>query len=131
MNKVILMGRLTRDPELKTTPTGATVAKFSVVTNKKWKDESGQMQEKAEFHNIVAWRKLAETVGQYCKKGNRVLLEGELETRNWEGEDKIKRYATEVIARTVNIIDFPPKDEAQNEQNNENQDEVKVENVPF
>lgn len=104
LNKVMIIGRLTRDPEVKSTPSGQTVANFSVATSMKWKDQSGADKEKTEFHNVVAWRKLAEIIGQYLKKGSQVYLEGRLETRNWDGDDGKKRYRTEIIADNMIML---------------------------
>lgn len=104
LNKVMIIGRLTRDPELKTTPSGQNVANFSVATSMKWKDQSGGDKEKTEFHNVVAWRKLAEIIGQYLKKGSQVYIEGRLETRNWDGDDGKKRYRTEIIADNMIML---------------------------
>jgi len=109
MNKAIISGNLTRDPELKNTPNGATVANFSIATNEKWKDQSGQMQEKVEFHNIVAWKKTAEICGQYLKKGSKVLLEGKIETRSWENQEGKKIYRTEIIANNVEFLGKLPE----------------------
>lgn len=105
LNRVQIIGNLTRDPELRQIPGGQTVATFSVATNFSWKDQSGQKQEKSEFHNIVAWRKLAEICGQYLKKGGKVFIEGRLQTRDWEGEDGVKRYRTEIIAENMIMLD--------------------------
>jgi len=105
LNKAQLIGNLTRDPELRQIPGGSTVASFSIATNFSWTDSSGQKQEKAEFHNIVAWRKLAEICGQYLKKGTKVYIEGRMQTRDWEGEDGIKRYRTEVVADNMIMLD--------------------------
>ena len=105
LNKVQLIGNLTRDPELRQIPGGSTVATFSIATNFTWTDQSGQKQEKTEFHNIVAWRKLAEICGQYLKKGGKVYIEGRLQTRDWEGEDGVKRYKTEIIADNMIMLD--------------------------
>ncbi len=104
LNKVMLIGRLTRDPELRTTPSGQTVANFSIATSMRWKDQSGNQQEKTEFHNIVAWRKLAEIVGQYLKKGSQIYLEGRLETRSWEAQDGQKKYRTEIVADNMIML---------------------------
>lgn len=104
LNKVMIIGRLTRDPEVKTTPSGQNVANFSLATSFKWKDKAGEQKEKTEFHNIVAWRKLAEIIGQYLKKGSQIYLEGRLETRNWEGDDGKKRYRTEIIADNMIML---------------------------
>jgi single-strand DNA-binding protein len=105
LNKVMIIGNLTRDPELRSTPNGTNVVSFSVATNYVWKDQAGQKQEKAEFHNIVAWRKLADICGQYLRKGSKVYLEGRLQTRDWEGQDGVKRYRTEIIADNMIMLD--------------------------
>lgn len=105
LNKVQLIGNLTRDPELKQIPGGQVVATFGMATNLNWTDSSGQKQSKVEFHNIVAWRKLAEICGQYLKKGSKVYIEGRLQTRDWEGEDGVKRYRTEIVADNMIMLD--------------------------
>ncbi|MDP2708832.1 MAG: single-stranded DNA-binding protein [bacterium] len=105
LNKAMIIGNLTRDPEIRTTPTGQTVASFSVATNYVWTDQSGQKRDKAEFHNIVAWRRLAEIVGQYLKKGSKIYIEGRLQTRDWTGQDGVKRYRTEIIADNMIMLD--------------------------
>ena len=105
LNKVMLIGNLVRDPEVKTTPSGVSVASFSVATSFVWKDANGQKQEKAEYHNIVAWRKLADIIGQYLKKGSKIYLEGRLQTRDWTGQDGVKRYRTEIIADNMMMLD--------------------------
>jgi len=105
LNRAQLIGNLTRDPELRQIPGGSTVASFSIATNFSWTDSSGQKQDKAEFHNIVAWRKLAEICGQYLKKGGKVFIEGRIQTRDWEGEDGVKRYRTEIVADNMIMLD--------------------------
>jgi single-strand DNA-binding protein len=105
LNRAQLIGNLTRDPELRQIPGGQTVATFSVATNFVWTDSNGQRQEKVEFHNVVAWRKLAEIAGQYLKKGSKVYVEGRIQTRDWEGEDGVKRYRTEIVADSVIMLD--------------------------
>ena len=107
VNKVTILGRLGADPELKTLNSGAIVASFSVATSQKWKDQSGNMQERTEWHRITVWNKLAQLCGQYLKKGRQVYLEGELRTRSWE-KDGEKRYATEILAQTVQFIGDAP-----------------------
>jgi len=104
LNRAQLIGNLTRDPELRQIPGGSTVASFSIATNFTWTDQQGQKQEKAEFHNIVAWRKLAEICGQYLKKGSKVFIEGRMQTREWEGEDGVKRYRTEIVADNMIML---------------------------
>jgi len=107
LNRAMLIGNLTRDPEVRTTPTGQTVASFAVATNYSWTDASGQRQQKAEFHNIVAWRKLAEICATYLKKGKQVYIEGRLQTRDWVGQDGLKRYRTEIIAENMIMLGSP------------------------
>lgn len=105
LNKVMLIGRVTKDPDVRTIPSGQTVASFSVATNRQWTDQSGQRQEKAEFHNIVAWRKLAEIIQQYVKKGRRLYIEGRMETRSWEDPQGVKKYRTEIVADNMIMLD--------------------------
>ncbi|MFH1457456.1 MAG: single-stranded DNA-binding protein [Patescibacteria group bacterium] len=103
LNKVYLIGRLTQDPEVKSIPSGQNVASFSMATNRTWKDQNGQKQEQVEFHNIVVWRKLADIAGQYLKKGQLLMVEGRLQTRNWVGQDGVKRYRTEIVAENFQM----------------------------
>ncbi len=108
LNKVMVIGNLTRDPEMRNVPSGDSVANFGVATNRIWTDQAGQRQEAVEYHNVVAWRKLADICGQYLKKGNKVYIEGRLQTRDWEGQDGIKRYRTEIVARDLIMLGSPP-----------------------
>jgi single-strand DNA-binding protein len=101
LNKVTLIGRLTRDPELRTTNSGSTVASISIATNSHWTDKSGQKQENTEFHNIVLFGKVAEVAGQYLIKGQEAYFEGRLQTRTYTGKDNIERRVTEVVADTM------------------------------
>jgi len=105
LNKAMVIGNLTRDPEIKTIPSGSTVASFSVATSFVWKDAAGQKQEKVEYHNIVAWKRLAEICGQYLKKGSKIYIEGRLQTRDWTGQDGVKKYRTEIIAENMIMLD--------------------------
>ncbi len=105
LNKAMIIGNVTRDPEVRQTANGASVATFSVATNFFWNDPAGQRQERVEFHNIVAWRKLAEICGQYLRKGSKVYIEGRLQTRDWVGKDGLKRYSTEIIAENMIMLD--------------------------
>ncbi len=104
VNKVILLGRLGQDPELKYTPGGAAVCNFSVATTEAWTDKQGQKQEKTEWHRIVVWGKLAELCNQYLAKGRQAFIEGRLQTRSWDDKDGTKRYTTEIMASTVQFI---------------------------
>ncbi|MBI3638265.1 single-stranded DNA-binding protein [Candidatus Wolfebacteria bacterium] len=101
LNKVFIIGNLTRDPELRTLPSGAAVASFGVATNRVWKNQQGQRQEEVQFHNIVVFGRQAETTNQYLTKGSSVLIEGRINTRSWEGKDGVKNYRTEIIAERV------------------------------
>jgi|SRR3989339_998110 len=101
LNKVFIMGNLTRDPELKTLPSGSSVANFGIATNRVWRNQQGEKQEEVQFHNIVVFGKQADTVSQYLKKGSSVLVEGRLQTRNWEAQDGTKRTKTEIVAERV------------------------------
>ncbi|MDD5340877.1 MAG: single-stranded DNA-binding protein [Patescibacteria group bacterium] len=150
LNKVMIIGNLTRDPEVRSTPAGASVTSFSVATNLVWTDANGQKQERVEYHNVVAWRRLADIIGQYLRKGSKVYIEGRLQTRDWVGQDGVKRYRTEIIAENMIMLDRPgnqpnqptspapsadipvieqeaaPKKEAETES-----DEIKLEDIPF
>lgn len=105
-NQAIVMGNLTRDPELRTTPSGQAVASFAVATNRSWLDASGERKEVAEFHEIVAWGKLGELANQYLSKGRKVMVVGRLQTQSWE-KDGVKRQRTEIVASDVNFLDRP------------------------
>lgn len=104
VNKVILIGRLGRDPEVRYTAGGNPVANFSVATDEKWTDKQGQRQERTEWHKIVAWGKLAEICGEYLAKGRQVYVEGKIQTRQWDDRDGNKRYTTEVVAQQVTFL---------------------------
>jgi len=143
LNKAMIIGNLTRDPETRTTPSGQTVTTFGVATNLIWTDANGEKQKKAEFHNIVAWRKLAEICAQYLKKGNKVYIEGRLQTRDWEGQDGVKRYRTEIIAENMIMLDTKgastgpresapqPTDDFSQPEPTSQDNEIQVENIPF
>ena len=106
INKVILVGRLGKDPEVKSMPSGTTVAKFTMATDEKFTDKSGEKQERTEWHNIVAWARLAEICGQYLRKGSLVYIEGSIRTDSWEDKESgQKRYRTEIIAREMKMLD--------------------------
>ena len=109
LNKVFIMGNLTKDPELKTLPSGSSVANFGIATNRVWRNQQGEKHEEVQFHNIVVFGKQADTVSQYLKKGSSVLVEGRLQTRNWEAQDGTKRTKTEIVAERVQ---FGPRRQA-------------------
>lgn len=104
LNRAILIGRVTQSPELRTTPSGQQVCNFSVATNRTWTNqETKEKQERAEFHNIVAWSRLAEIANQYLNKGTLVMIEGRIETRSWIDQSGNKRYRTEIIAENMQL----------------------------
>ncbi len=146
LNKAMIIGNLTRDPELRNTASGQSVASFSVATNFVWTDQSGQQQKKVEFHNIIAWRKLAEICAKYLHKGSKVFIEGRLQTTDWTGQDGVKRYRTEIVTENMIMLDnkggmntnsttAPSTNENEaviNIPEEPNSDEeIKVENIPF
>src|SRR4030066_682288 len=105
LNKVTLIGNLTRDPELRYTPQGSAVSTFSVATNRQWTTDSGEKKEDAEFHRVVAWNKLAEICAQLLKKGRKVYVEGRLQTRSWTGQDGAQRSSTEIVISDMVLLD--------------------------
>lgn len=106
INKVILVGRLGKDPEIRSTPQGTTVAKFTVATDEKYNDREGNRQERTEWHNIAAWGKLGEICGQYLRKGKLVYIEGSIRTDSWDDKESgQKKYRTEIIARDMKMLD--------------------------
>lgn len=134
-NKVILIGRLTKEPELRNTQTGKSVVSASLATSKKWKDKDGQLQEKTEFHNLVVWQG-AEAFAQYLNKGSKVAIEGELQTRNWDDpKSGTKKYTTEVVVNNFIFLDSKKQAEGSTtneiKTNNNNEDEIKIEDIPF
>lgn len=107
LNRAQIIGNLTRDPEMRYTPNGQAVASFAVATNRRWRDKDGNNQEQTEFHDVVAWGKLAEITSQILHKGNKVYIEGRLQTRQWEAQDGSKRTRTEIIAE--DFVALSPK----------------------
>ena len=105
LNRVQLIGNLTRDPELRYTPTGAAVCSFGIATNRGWTTDSGEKKEETEFHNIVSWNKLAELCSQFLVKGRKVYVEGRLQTRSWEDAEKVKHYKTEIVIDDMILLD--------------------------
>ena len=106
LNKVMLIGNLGKDPELRYTPSGVAVATFTVATNESWKDQDGNLQERTEWHNVVAWRKLAEVCGEWLKKGKKVYVEGRIQTRSYDDKNTgAKKYITEIVADNMIMLD--------------------------
>jgi single-strand DNA-binding protein len=148
LNKAMIIGNMTRDPELRNTPSGQPVVVFSVATNLVWTDKNGQQQKKTEFHNVTAWRKLAEICAKYLKKGSKVYIEGRLQTTDWTGQDGVKRYRTEIVAENMIMLDskgggnFGGPSEPRNDggasepvieipEEPLDDEEIRVENIPF
>ncbi|HKR85193.1 MAG TPA: single-stranded DNA-binding protein [Terriglobales bacterium] len=105
VNKVILVGNVGQDPEVKYTPSGTPVAKFSIATNERFKDRSDEWQERTEWHKIIAWQRLAEIVGEYIRKGSKLYIEGKLQTSSWDDRQSgSKRYRTEIVARDIVLL---------------------------
>ena len=146
LNKAFIIGNLTRDPELKSLPSGIKVTSFSVATNRVWKDQSGAKKEATDFHNVVVFGRQAETAAQYLKKGSNVLVEGRMQTRSWDAADGTKKYRTEVIADRVQFGNRPggasgssesaPKDMSSNKEEELEtieypQDDINPDDIPF
>ena len=105
VNKVLLIGRLGRDPEVRYTPDGTAIANFSIATSEEWKDKNtGEKQQRTEWHRIVAFRRLGEICGEYLSKGRQVYIEGRLQTRDWQDKDGNKRYTTEIVASQMQML---------------------------
>ena len=109
LNRVFLMGNLTRDPEVRYTASGKAVATFTVATSFAWKDQDGTDQEKTEWHRVVAWGRLGEICGEYLSKGQKVYIEGRIQSRDWEDQDGNKRYMTEIVAQNMQMLDSQGK----------------------
>lgn len=108
LNRATIIGNVTRDPEVRSTPSGQSVASFGIATNMIWNDQQGQRQQRVEYHNITAWGKLADICKQFLGKGRKVYVEGRLQTREWEAQDGAKRNRTEIVAENVILLDRPP-----------------------
>ena len=156
LNKVMLVGRLTRDVEVRNTATGQTVAAISIATNRFWKDKSGQRQDQTEFHNVVLWGRLAEIAGQYLSKGQEAFIEGRLQTRKYTAKDGTERRTTEIVAENMQLgsraqgasapassynnpapakpttpVQESPAEEIPTINLDEEESEVRIEDVPF
>jgi len=108
VNKAILIGNLGKDPEIRYTPSGQAVVTFSLATTEKWRDKDGQLQERTDWHNIVAWGKMAETANEYLKKGRPVYIEGRIQNRSYDDKDGNKRYISEVVAQRLQFLGGKP-----------------------
>jgi len=151
VNKAIIVGNLTRDPEVRTTTSGQTVTSFGIATNSHWTDKNGQKQEKTEFHNVVLWGRLAEVAGQYLTKGQQAYIEGRIQTRTYTGKDGNERKITEIVGENLQMGSRPqggsgftpksqpvpksqptkPAEEDIPTINLDDEEEIKIEDVPF
>ncbi len=142
LNRATIIGRLTRDPELRTIPSGKSVASFSVATNRQWTDTNGQKQKQVEYHNIVAWGRLAETASQYLKKGSQIYVEGHIQTREWTAQDGTKKNRTEIVCDNFIMLgsrpagagesfSTPAASVASSAPREVVEEEIKVEDIPF
>ena len=142
LNRAMIIGNITRDPEVRTTPNGHNVCSIGVATNRFWTDNSGQKQTQVEYHNVVLWGKLADIAGQYLHKGDKVYVEGRLQTRDWTAQDGTKRIRTEIVAENLIMLggrggassgnagsSAPSQDQSQGQEVIE--EEVRVEDIPF
>lgn len=140
LNRATIIGNVTRDPEMRTTPQGINIATLTVATNMRWTNAAGEKQDRSEYHNVVAWRRLAEICGQYLKKGMKIYVEGRIQTRTWDDAQGARHWRTEIIAENMIILDkvqsngsfndnpieiVPPMDQPNDEQ------PVNVEDIPF
>ena len=112
VNKVILVGNLGQDPEVRYMPNGKAVANISLATSESWKDQQGQLQERTEWHRCVAYERLAEVIGEYLRKGSKIYLEGKLHTREWQDQQGQKRYTTEIVIQEMQMLDSKPANQA-------------------
>ena len=131
INKVILVGNLGRDPELRYTQGGTAVANFTIATNERWTDKQGERQERTEWHRILAWGRLAEIVGEYMNKGKQVYVEGSLQTRKWEDRDGNTRYTTEIKAQNIQMLSGRDQDSVPSPGNEEAPVPVTDDDIPF
>mgnify|MGYP001146703208 CR=1 FL=1 len=140
-NKVILVGRVVADPEIKSTPSGQKVCSLRIATNRIWKDETGSRKETTEFHNVVLWQKLAEIASQFLKKGSLVLIEGRLQTRSWQDSAGISKYRTEIIAESMQLgpkmtTPASPQEKETSSPSDipiieENEEEINIQDIPL
>lgn len=136
LNKAILVGRLTRDPEVKSLPSGQQVASFGLATSRFYKDKEGEKQQQTEFHNIVFFGRIAEIASQYLKKGSLTLIEGRIQTRSWEDKETGKKiYRTEIIGESLQLgprnIDSQPEKKEEIPVIQEDEEEIDIKNIPF
>ena len=130
VNKVILIGNLGSDPEVRYTPNGQAVANFSIATSESWTDKSGQRQDRTEWHRIVVWNRQAENCAKYLSKGSSVFVEGKLQTRNWEDKNGQKKYTTEIIASSVQFMSSANQGQGGNNSQEQNKGPINSHSFP-
>jgi len=136
VNKVILIGRLGKDPDVRYTPDGTMVTNFNLATDEQWKDKNGEKVQKTEWHRIVTWGKLAEICGNYLVKGKLVFIEGRIQTRSWEDKEGVKRFTTEIVASNMQMLDSKGQSKTEdasvdNASTNNNDGAAPLDDVPF
>ncbi len=131
LNKVMIIGNLGRDPEMRYTPSGVPTTSFSVATSRRWNTPEGEQREETEWFNVVTWRKLAEMCSQYLQKGRKVYVEGRLRTRAWDGQDGQKHYRTELIALEVQFLDSRPGAPKGDEESPAEEGDLGADEIPF
>lgn len=130
VNKVILIGNLTRDPEMRQTPNGQSVVTFGIATNREWVTKDGRKQNSAEFHDLVAWAKLADICSQYLSKGKLIYVEGYLKTRSWDTPEGIKKFRTEVVVQDMIMLDKRGENETSDFYTEESQEQEETQDIP-
>jgi single-strand DNA-binding protein len=131
LNKVMIIGNVGRDPEMRYTPSGQAVASFSVAASRRWRTPENEVRDETEWFNVVAWDKLAETCNQLLTKGRKVYVEGRLQTRSWDGRDGQKPYRTEVIASTMQLLDSRPQTGVPDVETGVSGEAVEEDEIPF
>lgn len=131
LNKVMLIGNLGRDPEMRYTPSGRPVTTFSVATNRSWKTSDGERRSETEWFNVVAWGSLAEICNQYLKKGQQVYIEGRLQSRSWEDDDKVKHQTTEVVAKEMVMLGERKHSDGNDDQEEQSESQSEDDEFPF
>lgn len=136
VNKVILIGRLGKDPDVRYTPDGTMVTNFNLATDEQWKDKNGEKVQKTEWHRIVTWGKLAEICGNYLVKGKLVFIEGRIQTRSWEDKEGVKRFTTEIVASNMQMLDSKGQSKTEDASvdtasTNNNDGAAPLDDVPF
>jgi single-strand DNA-binding protein len=131
VNRVILIGNLGRDPELRYTPSGQPVAKFPIATSEKWKDKDGQLQQRTDWHNIVAWGRQAEVCKEYLKKGSPIYIEGRIQSRSYDDKDGNRKYITEIVVNRIQMLGKKGEESPEVETPEPETEETEGDDIPF